>query len=420
MSARTFRKLLVFFILVNQHGAKAQDSVVNDSIKIKYKFIKTEKNKLEGDTASLFPFFEKLVQLEQSKERKVVVVHIGDSHLQADHYPGMVRNSLQKQFGNAGRGLIAPFKVGRTNEPSGYKSSSNTRWQARRIVHEKDTLPIGISGLSIKTDDSKSNLVITTFNKDNIDNSFSKVTLFHQKGMKNYSFTVCDSSICFQAAIDAQQDTLSEFTTVKVTPANSVIFTIDNKDTVVKKTALIYGLLLENEKPGVLYNSIGINGAEYRHYNKHAKLQTQMALLNPDLIIISLGTNEAYAPRFSTADFYNHIDTLISNLKSKNPEAAFIITTPGDSNKGRKYKNPNNLKAGITLMDYCKNHNLAYWNWFAVMGGTGVINKWALKGLTSKDKLHLSRKGYEIQGALLHAAILKAYQDYKLSQTIKP
>ena len=179
-------------------------------------------------------------------------------------------------------------------------------------------------------------------------------------------------------------------------------------------------MLLENEQPGVLYNNIGINGAEYRHYNKNIKLQSQMSLLNPNLIIISLGTNEAYAPRYSNADFYKQVDSLIVNLKAKNPEAAFIITTPGDSNKKRKYKNPNNLKAANVLIDYCKQHGIVYWNWFSIMGGTGVINKWALKGLTSKDKLHLSRKGYELQGLLLHTAILNAFQDYKISKSIKP
>jgi len=415
-----YRSFVLFFILSLQFNAFAQIKVVDDSIKLKYKFIKTELNKMEGDTASLFPFFEKLMQLEQSKDRKVVIVHIGDSHLQADHYPGVLRTNLQKQFGNAGRGLVAPFKVGRTNEPSNYKSSSNTKWQARRIVNEKDSLPIGISGLSIKNDDAKSSLMLTTFNKDGLDYSFNKITLFHQKGLQHYSFNVCDSLSCFQAAIDAHKDTLTEFTTIKVKPANCVIFNIDNQDTLFAKTALIYGLLLENEQPGILYNNIGINGAEYRHYNKNFKLQSQMALLNPDLIIISLGTNEAYAPKYNSTDFYKQVDSLIANLKVMNPDATFIITTPGDSNKGRKYKNPNNLKAANTLIDYCKQHGLAYWNWFNIMGGTGVINKWALKGLTSKDKLHLSRKGYEIQGALLHAAILKAYQEYQIIKSIKP
>jgi len=416
---KNFHSIFILFIF-NLQFTIAQVNLVNDSIQLKFKFIKTEKNVLHGDSTSLFPFFEKLSQLEQAKDRKVVIVHIGDSHLQADHYPGVLRQNLQKQFGNAGRGLIAPFKVGRTNEPSGYKSSSNTRWQARRIVNEKDSMPIGISGLSVKNDDAKSNLIITTFNKDDLDYSFNKITLFHQKGLKYYNFNVCDSLSCFQAGIDAQKDTLTEFTTVKVNKANSVIFNIDIADTLSKKTALIYGLLLENEQPGILYNNIGINGAEYRHYSKNQKLQSQMALLNPDLIIISLGTNEAYTPRYNNSEFYNQIDSLISNLKMKNPEASFIITTPGDSNKGRKYKNPNNLKAANTLIDYCNKRGLGYWNWFEIMGGTGVINKWALKGLTSKDKLHLSRKGYEIQGALLHAAIIKAFNEYQAAKSIKP
>lgn len=415
-----YQSKVLFFIFCIHAAAYAQVNLVNDSIKLQYKFIKTEKNQLEGDSTSLFPFFEKLEQLEQSKNRKVVVVHLGDSHLQADHYPGIVRVNLQKQFGNAGRGLVAPFKVGRTNEPGNYKSSSNTKWHARRIVNEKDSLPIGISGLSIKTDDAKSNLMITTFNKEGLDYSFNKITLFHQKGLQHYSFNVCDSLSCFQAAIDAHQDTLTEFTTIQVKPANCVIFNIDNQDTLIAKTALIYGLLLENQQPGILYNNIGINGAEYRHFNKNMKLQSQMSLLNPDLIIISLGTNEAYAPHYSSADFYKEVDSLITNLKARNPDASFIITTPGDSNKKRKYKNPNNLKAANTLIDYCNQHGLVYWNWFNIMGGTGVINKWALKGLTSKDKLHLSRKGYEIQGGLLHAAILKAYQNYQITKTIKP
>lgn len=420
MSKKQYFGGLILFIAIVINPALAQVSEVNDSIKRNYKFIKTEQNKLQGDSSSLFPFFDKLQQLEQAQQRKVVVVHIGDSHLQADHYPGVVRSNLQKQFGNAGRGLIAPFKVGRTNEPSGYKSSSNTRWHARRIVNEKDSLPIGISGLSIKNDDYKTSLSITTLNKDGLDYSFNKITLFHQKGLKHYNFNVCDSLSCKLAMIDAQSDTLNEFTTVKVNKSNCVIFNIDAQDTLSPKTALIYGMLLENEQPGILYNNIGINGAEYRHYSKNQKLQTQMALLNPDLIIISLGTNEAYAPRYSNADFYMQVDSLISNLKIKNPDAAFIITTPGDSNKRRKYKNPNNLKAANTLIDYCNKHGLVYWNWFQVMGGTGVINKWALKGLTSKDKLHLSRKGYEIQGALLHAAILQAYQNYSSAKPLKP
>jgi lysophospholipase L1-like esterase len=405
----------LFFLLTccAIQNSSAQNYAVSDSIHQSYKFIKTGINRLQGDTATLIPFFDKLKAAEQLKNQKIAVVHLGDSHLQADHYPGMLRMGMQQRFGNAGRGLVTPFKVGRTNEPNSYKSSSNVRWHSRRIVNEKDSLPIGISGLSIKNDDAMGSLMITALNQNNLNYSFSKITLFHQKGLNNYSFIVCDSLSCFQAGIDAQSDTLYEFSTVNIKPANCAIFTIDQKDTAGRKTALIYGMVLENEQPGILYHMIGINGAEYRHYNKHPKLQQQLSVLKPDLIIISLGTNEAYAPEYNNTDFIREVDSLISSLREKNPHIVFIITTPGDSNKSRKYKNPNNLKACNALIAYCEKQHLVYWNWFQIMGGTGVINKWAFKGLTSKDKLHLNRKGYEIQGALLLEAIMKSYHHYQ-------
>jgi hypothetical protein len=58
-----YRSVALFFILCAQSAAIAQLSNTNDSIKFQYKFINTEKNKLEGDTASLSLFFDKLMQL---------------------------------------------------------------------------------------------------------------------------------------------------------------------------------------------------------------------------------------------------------------------------------------------------------------------------------------------------------------------
>ncbi len=407
-------KIAACFILsIFSLESKAQEALgTNDSIHKKYPFIKTEQNIVQGDTASLIPFYQKLYLLQQDSAITVRVVHIGDSHLQADHFPAMVRQKLQKKFGNAGRGLVAPFKLGRTNEPTNYKSTSNTPWKARRIVNEKDSMPIGISGLTVKNDAASSYLSMHTYNADGLDYSFSKITLFHQKGMGTYNFNVCDSLFCFQTAINSQNDSLNEYSVVHVPLSNTVIFSFDTIDTLSKKTALIYGMLLENEKPGMLYSTIGINGAEYRHYNRNPKFQHQLKVLQPDLIIISLGTNEAYAAKYNSNDFYKEIDTLITNLKTQNPGAQFLLTTPGDSYRKRKYKNPNNLKATRTVINYSNDHYLAYWDWYHIMGGMGSINKWFVKGLTSKDKLHLNRKGYEVQGNLLYQALYMSYMNY--------
>ena len=47
------------------------------------------------------------------------------------------------------------------------------------------------------------------------------------------------------------------------------------------------------------------------------------------------------------------------------------------------------------------------------MGGYGSILDWFKKGLTAKDKLHFSRKGYELQGELLYRALQNGYLNYK-------
>lgn len=48
---------------------------------------------------------------ENSKNSPVSIVHIGDSHVQADINTGTTRELLQYDFGNAGRGLISPLSL---------------------------------------------------------------------------------------------------------------------------------------------------------------------------------------------------------------------------------------------------------------------------------------------------------------------
>ena len=67
--------------------------------------------------SSLQPFFAGLDSLRAGKDTVLTVVHLGDSHIQAGYYSGQMMRLLQAQFGNAGRGWIAPFKLSRTNEP---------------------------------------------------------------------------------------------------------------------------------------------------------------------------------------------------------------------------------------------------------------------------------------------------------------
>ncbi len=60
-------------------------------------------------------FFEKLKENENSRDQKINIVHIGDSHIQSDLMTNEVRKKLQQQFGNGGRGLVFPYQLAKTN-----------------------------------------------------------------------------------------------------------------------------------------------------------------------------------------------------------------------------------------------------------------------------------------------------------------
>lgn len=160
---------------------------------------------------------------------------------------------------------------------------------------------------------------------------------------------------------------------------------------------------------------IGVNGAEYRHYLASEYFAGQLGFLEPDLIIISLGTNEAINPKFNSGDFYNIIKQTVEAIHLKSPDAKFILTTPPDSYKWRKgklYKIINISNVTATIIKFCKENNIAYWDLNAVMGGYGSRFYWAYAGLSSHDYIHFNTKGYQLQGNLLFDALIYNYKKY--------
>lgn len=412
--------LLIFCFSICGVSAQTLDSMAYSG----FKFIKKEKNKIENDSSSLSFFYEKLYQLKHTQTGRINIVHIGDSHIQADFFSGSVRQKLQLQFGNAGRGLIFPYRIAKSNEPTSYKSASNVTWSSKRNVFFDNPLPIGVSGFVMETSDSVAEIDVTVKDQPKLGYSFSRLALFHDKGIENYDITVCDAINCEKGILKSMDSTSNSFVSeLKLDkPMQEIILRNKQSDTAKQRSTRIYGLLLENDSAGVLYNMIGVNGAEYRHYNMSKYFAAQLPYLKADLIILSLGTNEAFSAGFDRVAFNNNIDTLIMNIKAGNPNAALLLTTPGDSyRKSRKgrVKNPDMKVARVTIINYCQQHNLAYWDWYEIMGGYGSMANWYLMKLAQKDRVHYNGRGYMIQGDLLYRAIMKGYNQYVQTRKVE-
>ncbi|MGZ4061086.1 MAG: GDSL-type esterase/lipase family protein, partial [Bacteroidia bacterium] len=336
----------------------------------------------------------------------------------ADFFSGTIRQKLQLRFGNAGRGLIFPYRVAKSNEPTSYKTITNATWDSKRNVFYDKPLPIGISGFTIETTDSLAEISLAVKDQPGLGYDFTKFTLFHDKGLNNFDITICDDLNCekgiFRSTDKSTNPFVSELKFDK--PVHQIYLRNKCADTANQKCTRIYGMLLENDSSGVLYSMIGVNGAEYRHYTMSKYFMQQLPYLSPDLIIVSMGTNEAFPNGFDKDLFYRNIDTLLSNIKLANPNSIVLLTTPGDSyrktRKG-KVKNPDMTIAKETIVKYALQHNLPYWDLYEIMGGFGSMGKWYSMKLTAKDRVHFSGKGYQIQGDLFYNALMDGYEKYK-------
>ena len=171
------------------------------------------------------------------------------------------------------------------------------------------------------------------------------------------------------------------------------------------------GLVLENNNPGIIYHTIGVNGAKCSDYNKFPLFFEQIKTLNPDLVIISLGTNESF-DKLVTADYFFQLNLMMESIVAKNPWVTFLITTPPPSQFKRKF--PNTFVADYTkeIMSQAELRNYAVWDMFTNFGGLFGINQNAKDGLIGGDKVHYTKAGYEKQGQLLTEAFLQALQNY--------
>ena len=381
---RKSKVLFVFILLVIAFNRLHAQSVVP--------FVNDEKNVI-GNAQYLQSFYSKMALINDSN-KQVHILHVGDSHLQAD----FLTEQTRKLFNSAAaRGLA------KTN--SSYMNTSKTfsDWQTKRCTKLDNPLPIGIGGITVQTIDDTASITLTT--KD--EKGFNCIKIFHQNDETAFDFEVFDdmgNALTKQDYILAKNYYESTFYSNPL--INSV--TIKNKKTSDSQwQSLIYGFYISNGKNGVVYNSLGVNGAEYRHYNEAKYFAEQSQALTPDLIIISLGTNEAANLKFDELTFYNQIDKLVNDLQNYNPNASILLTTPADNYRKRRHTNTIINRVSQTIVNYCNEHNMPYWDLYKISGGYKSAKHWKKYHLFAKDFLHYSRQGYEVQGTLLYNALMK-------------
>lgn len=361
----------------------------------------------------LLSFFDKLQGLKDGDSSQVSIVHIGDSHLQADMLTREVRKNLQLEFGNAGRGLIFPLRLAHTNEPADYRSSSNVAWLSTRINSPARFPEPGVSGVSIQSSVNGAYIDINTSNHDSLNYAFDLVTLLHTKDSLQYDFRISDSTIKEDYLMSSSPMEYGDCSTPLQfnQPTSHVRIKAEQCDEK-QNSITINGIILQNSNPGILYHVIGVNGAHFSDFNKSPLFFAQLPELKPGLVIVSLGTNEGANARLVEEEMIKSVVEMIAAIKLVNREACILIVTPADDYYHKKYKNPYLRIVHEALLKSADSANVAYLDIYNITGGFGSGSKWRKHALLQRDGVHYNRQGYMLQGYLIYKALNDSYLKY--------
>jgi hypothetical protein len=367
-------------------------------------------NTIENDFA-LRHFYAQLKKLESGEVKQVSIVHIGDSHVQADFFTGTLRDSFQARFGNAGRGLYFPYRTAGTNGPDGVKDKgSEASWKMKRCAFPMQPMPIGLMGITLEVAQNAS--IDIYIRAEDSANYFNELRVFADNNSgESITASTIDGAVHYAAegAPFHNKSQLTEFELGKPLSAIKLGLHPSSIDDTITQMHL-YGLQLNRtDAVGVQYNMIGVNGAKFSDYNASRYFFSQISKVPADLFVISLGTNEALSLTYAADSMYMALDQFYTRLRQVQPEASILFTAPPDTYY--QHLNPNPHTAEIVDIErrYSIAHDCAFWDFYMVMGGLGSVSNWFHQGMGNKDLVHFLRAGYQMQGQLLYRALMKAY-----------
>lgn len=382
---------------------------------------------ITDSTGIMSPFYKELDALLMRQDTVVTIVHLGDSHIQAGFKTGQTMRRLQDAFGNAGRGWVAPLKLSRVNEPNDYFITSVIReWETGRCIQQNPKAPVGLGGFGIRTVSPSVNFDVIIGPVNGAGYSFNQAVFYRcEKSMPMLPAGILKDSIQTSLAmencapgiladtffISCLTDTLQLHSTRRKQGTDSLLPASSFTNT-------YFGFQLTNGGPGLLYHSIGVNGAMFIHYTNRTYLE-QLAVLKPSLLIISMGTNETFGRRFNKPEFKGQVQAFIRLVKEVLPNTSLMLTTPAECykrvtvNKKRTYiRNENSEKAAEVILNVALEEGIACWDLFRITGGKNSYRRWQEKKLMGRDRIHFSKEGYWEQGELLYRALIKSYNTY--------
>ena len=380
---------------------------------------------LSDPQGAMNAFYQSLAKTAARQPHAITrIIHYGDSPISADFITGTTRRKMQEHFGDAGHGFILASRPWAWYNHEGF-TFTGSGWASSPLLGSRlSDGAYGLGGVSARAAGAGHYARYAPAATTTTGQNSSRIEVYYYKQPNGGSFSVASEDGAQQNFDTNDANTGAGFAELRTNATGTHSFEIK----VTGGNVRLFGAVLENDGPGVVYDSIGITGAYAGLFAKEMNEQhwaEELRHRNPNLVIINYGTNESQFDAPENFPVYEKdLREVVRRVRAALPQSSLLIMAPMDRGKRGPGGNIITLPAIPKIVEMqrrvAEETGCAFFDTFAAMGGNGTMAQWyaGVNGtrLVGGDLMHPTVAGAEYVGQLLYNALAQGYENYQTAR----
>ncbi|MCK6530339.1 GDSL-type esterase/lipase family protein [Myxococcota bacterium] len=338
--------------------------------------------------------------LRRASTEPVRLSFFGASHTEGDHWTGQIRRVLQARHGDRGHGFVLP-----AGPVKGYRATDVNLcytgqwlgdWGGRAKGHGDGLL--GPGGVSVGSEDPGQFGWVETTRTNPQGGAVSAFDVFYLSEPRGGTLLLQVDGLPPKEVPTRSDDVALSRVRLEVPDGPHRLKVSPKGDGPVR----VFGISMERNGPGVIVDAIGIRGAKASSWLKWDRDMAArgLATLDPDLVVLAYGTNEAADRRYPMDLYRAELRAVLGDLRRALPDVPCILVGPSD--RGVKLRRSRyaiwdrTQPVAQVQREVAPEFGCASWDWQQASGGPGSQIAWLLHDppLAAPDLIHHTAAGY--------------------------
>ena len=371
---------------------------------------------LFDDGGSLDSLFQALARLETpGATGHVAILHYGDSPTTADLITGDVRALLQQRFGDAGHGYLL---VGKPWAWYGHRDTdiADHDWTIGTAVGKGHADTYGLGGASFQGGPgAASHITLKDAAQTGMELSFLAQP---EGGTVAVAAIAADGAPQALASVNTAGEAREPKWQTLALPAGTKAVDLKTANGHVE----LFGENFTRTQPGILYDSLGLNGASTTVLSRGFNPDVWTAELRheaPALVIINYGTNESSSAAFVDKQYEGELRRAIDRIRTALPDVSILVMSPMDRGERHGIDGIETMATIPRIVAVQKrvaaDTHCAFFDTFDAMGGDGTMSRWytGRPRMVAADLIHPTPQGASIIAQIFVKNLMQGYDSYR-------